>query len=135
MCWESWCIMTIQKLEHVGVQVRNIEASKGFYQGILGLELLDELDLPEGDQKLAFLGLNGEVILELIEGYNADLPAEGKVHHIAFTVSDIEAERTRIRNLGVTFISEEISELPNGSKYLFFAGPDGEWIEFFEPSK
>lgn len=127
--------MSIQKLEHVGVHVRNIEASKGFYQGILGLELLDEFNHPDGDKQLAFLGLDGQIIVELIEGYNADLPVEGKVHHIAFTVSDIEEERTRIRNLGVTFIDEGINELPNGAKYLFFAGPDGEWIEFFQSPK
>ncbi|MGA9287927.1 MAG: VOC family protein [Anaerobacillus sp.] len=127
--------MSIQKLEHVGVQVRNIEASKGFYQGIIGLELLDELTLPDGNKKLAFLGLEGEVIIELIEGYNSELPVEGKVHHIAFTVSDIEEERTRVRNLGVTFIDEGINVLPNGAKYLFFAGPDGEWIEFFQSPK
>ncbi|WP_347550112.1 VOC family protein [Pseudalkalibacillus hwajinpoensis] len=124
--------MGIQKLEHVGVQVRNIEASKGFYQGILGLELLDEFDHPDGDKKLAFLGINDNIIVELIEGYNPDLPVEGKVHHIAFTVFNIEEERTRIRDLGVTFIDEGINELPNGAKYLFFAGPDGEWIEFFQ---
>ncbi|MGB7998825.1 MAG: VOC family protein [Anaerobacillus sp.] len=127
--------MSIQKLEHVGVQVRNIEASKGFYQGIIGLELLDELTLPDGNKKLAFLGLEGEIIIELIEGYNSELPVEGKVHHIAFTVSDIEEERTRVRNLGVTFIDEGINVLPNGAKYLFFAGPDGEWIEFFQSPK
>ncbi|MBF0708735.1 VOC family protein [Alkalihalobacillus hwajinpoensis] len=124
--------MGIQKLEHVGVQVRNIEASKGFYQGIIGLELLDEFDHPDGDKKLAFLGLNGQILVELIEGYNPDLPAEGKVHHIAFKVENIEQERTRLHDLGVTFIDEEINTLPNGAKYLFFAGPDGEWLEFFE---
>ena len=82
--------MAIQKLEHIGVQVRNIEASKGFYQGMIGLELLDEFDHPDGDKKLAFLGFNGEILVELIEGYDSDLPTEGKVHHIAFTVKNIE---------------------------------------------
>ncbi|WP_273835414.1 VOC family protein [Guptibacillus sedimenti] len=126
--------MAIQKLEHIGVQVRNIEASKGFYQGMIGLELLDEFDHPDGDKKLAFLGFNGEILVELIEGYDSDLPTEGKVHHIAFTVKNIEQERTRLHDLGVTFIDEGINTLPNGAKYLFFAGPDGEWLEFYEPA-
>ncbi|MFN3730536.1 MAG: VOC family protein, partial [Fimbriimonadaceae bacterium] len=48
--------------------------------------------------KLAFLGFKGaqETQVELIEGYNDQLPQEGKVHHIAFTVDDIEAEIERI---------------------------------------
>ncbi|MEC3434806.1 VOC family protein, partial [Bacillus cereus] len=25
--------------------------------------------------------------------------------------------------------------LPDGTRYIFFAGPDGEWIEFFETER
>jgi lactoylglutathione lyase len=50
--------------------------------------------------KLAFLGINGEII----EGYNANLPAEGKVHHVAFTVEGIEREKERLQSLGVLLV-------------------------------
>jgi lactoylglutathione lyase len=127
--------MTVKKFEHVGIMVKDIETSKQFYQQIVGLELIDEMIHTNGEMKLAFLGINGEIIVELIEGYNANLPTEGKVHHVAFTVEGIEQEKERLQALGVSLVWEDITTLPNGAKYLFFLGPDGEWIEFYEPGK
>ena len=126
--------MAIQKLEHVGVQVKDIEKSIQFYQDIVGLQLIDRFPHTNPELTLAFLGLNGEIIIELIQGYNSDLPAEGKVHHVAFTVSNLKEERDRLKQLDVTFVDEQTTALPNGAQYLFFYGPDGEWIEFFQPS-
>jgi lactoylglutathione lyase len=127
--------MAVKKFEHVGIQVKDIETSKQFYQNVVGLELIDEIIHTDGVLKLAFLGLNGSIIVELIEGYNPNLPTEGKVHHVAFTVEGIEQEKERLQSLGITFVWEDITTLPNGAKYLFFLGPDGEWIEFYEPAK
>ena len=59
------------------------------------------------------------------------LPAEGKVHHICFKVDSLKEEIERLKKHGVTFLlGEEIETLPDGTRYIFFAGPDGEWIEF-----
>jgi lactoylglutathione lyase len=127
--------MAVKKFEHVGIQVKDIETSKQFYQNVVCLELIDEMIHTDGVLKLAFLGLNGSIIVELIEGYNPNLPTEGKVHHVAFTVEGIEQEKERLQSLGITFVWEDIPTLPNGAKYLFFLGPDGEWIEFYEPAK
>jgi lactoylglutathione lyase len=127
--------MAVKKFEHVGIQVKDIETSKQFYQNVVCLELINEIIHTDGVLKLAFLGLNGSIIVELIEGYNPNLPTEGKVHHVAFTVEGIEQEKERLQSLGVTFVWEDITTLPNGAKYLFFLGPDGEWIEFYEPAK
>lgn len=126
--------MATLKLEHVGVMVRNLESSIEFYQDIIGMKLKDTLVHTNGVIRLAFLGFDkeGETELELIEGYNDNLPIEGKVHHIAITVDDIEEEMNRIKSLDVKLIDTEITTLPNGSKYFFFHGPDGEWIEFFQ---
>ena len=42
----------------------------------------------------------------------------------------------RLLALGtVRFIDEEITTLPNGSRYIFFHGPDGEWIEIFQSTR
>lgn len=58
--------------------------------------------------------------MELIEGCRDALPAEGLVHHIPFTVDDIDAEFARIQSLGsVELIDQEIVTLPNGSRYFF----------------
>lgn len=128
--------MAVRKIEHVGIMVKHMETSIDFYKRVLGLELLGTLDHPNGTIKLAFLGAPGaaETQVELIEGYPGALSAEGKVHHIAFTVDDIETEIERISKLDVTFIDPDITALPNGARYRFFYGPDGEWIELFQPA-
>ncbi|MDO3678071.1 VOC family protein [Paenibacillus ehimensis] len=129
--------MARKKIEHVGIMVRDIDTSVQFYKDVVGLELKDKLVHTNGVVTLAFLGFNatGETELELVQGYNDGLPAEGKVHHVAFTVDDIEEEFARIKELDVRLIDQEITTLPNGSRYFFFYGPDGEWIEFFQSTR
>lgn len=124
--------MAVLGFEHVGIQIANIDRSITFYQEVVGLELLDQFIHTDGKMKLAFLGVDNQIIVELIEGYNPSLPDEGKVHHIAFKVDNIEAERKRLQDAKVEWIFEDITVLPNGAKYIFFRGPDKEWIEFFE---
>lgn len=129
--------MALKKIEHVGLMVADLQTSIAFYEKVVGLKLKDTLTHSNGVMKLAFLGFDqsGETELELIEGYNSSLPTEGKVHHIAFTVTNIEEELIRIRGLDVKLIDKELVTLPNGSRYFFFHGPDGEWIEFFESTR
>ncbi|HZH58534.1 MAG TPA: VOC family protein [Metabacillus sp.] len=124
--------MAVLGFEHVGIQIADIQRSISFYQEVVGLDLLDQFIHTDGKMKLAFLGVNDQIIVELIEGYNPDLPDEGKVHHIAFNVDNIEAEKKRLQDANVEWIFEDITVLPNGAKYIFFRGPDQEWIEFFE---
>ncbi|NRF94280.1 VOC family protein [Paenibacillus frigoriresistens] len=129
--------MAVLKMEHVGVMVANLEASIRFYEEVIGLKHKSTLLHTNGVIKLGFLGFEAlnETEVELIEGYNAGLPQEGKVHHLAFTVDDIEAEFTRIKGLGVEQLDTEITTLPNGSGYFFFNGLDGERIEFFQSKR
>jgi lactoylglutathione lyase len=130
--------MATKKIEHVGIMVADLERSIAFYENIVGLTLKDTLTHTNGVIRLAFMGFgqSAETELELISGYNDKLPQEGKVHHIAFTVDHIEEEFTRIRtNPDLKMIDSEITTLPNGSRYFFFYGPDGEWIEFFESTR
>ncbi|WP_248926538.1 VOC family protein [Paenibacillus hamazuiensis] len=129
--------MAGKKIEHVGIMVKDIEASIAFYRDIVGLELKYRMRHTNGVIELAFLGFANaeETELELVQGYNDKLPQEGKVHHIAFTVDDVEVEFVRIKTLPVQLIDQEITTLPNGSRYFFFYGPDGEWIEFFQTTR
>lgn len=126
--------MALKKFEHVGLQVKDLEASIQFYTEVLGLEFIEKQDHVDPSLKLAFLGLKDtkEPIIELISGYNPNLPTEGKVHHIAFTVDNIDEEIARLKELDVTFIDEAVTTLPSGAKYIFFNGPDGEWVELFQ---
>jgi len=130
--------MAIQKLEHVGLMVKDIKRSLDFYIEVLGLRHIRTMPHSNGVITLAFLAYpeQDDIALELIEGYNDSLPAEGKVHHLAFTVTNIEEEFTRIKARGDIQLKDyELTILPDGSKYFFFYGPDGELLELFEPGK
>lgn len=129
--------MAVMKLEHVGVMVANLEASIAFYVNVIGLRHKGTLLHTNGVIRLGFLGFEAknETEVELVEGYNANLPQEGKVHHLAFTVDDVDAEFARIQGLEVDQLDTEITTLPNGSRYFFFNGLDGERIEFFQSTR
>ena len=129
--------MAVLKMEHVGVMVANLEASIRFYDKVIGLKHKGTILHSNGVIRLGFLGFEAqnETEVELVEGYNASLPQEGKVHHLAFTVDDVEAEFTRIQGLEVEQLDTEITTLPNGSRYFFFNGLDGERIEFFQSTR
>ncbi|WP_028611154.1 VOC family protein [Paenibacillus harenae] len=126
--------MAKMRLDHVGVMVKNIDMSITFYTDILGFGLKGRTLHTNGVIELAFLGFKDdqETELELIQGYNDSLPVEGKVHHFAILVSDVEAEFERLKQLNVSFVDESITTLPNGYRYFFVQGPDGERIELFQ---
>lgn len=130
--------MAVRKIEHTGIMVRQLEPSIRFYEDVIGMKLKDTLVHTNGVIRLAFLAFPGadESELELVEGYSDRLPEEGRVHHLAFRVDDAEAELKRVKALGhVDLIDQELVTLPNGSRYFFFKGPDGEWLEFFQNTR
>ncbi|SEN83464.1 VOC family protein [Paenibacillus sp. OV219] len=128
--------MAVRKLEHVGVMVSNLEDSIKFYTEVVGLKYLYTLTHNNGVIRLGFLaGADGqESEVELIEGYPGELSEEGRTHHLAFTVDDVEAELERIKGLGVPLKETEITTLSNGARYFFFYGPDREYLEMFQPA-
>lgn len=134
---KGWIALAVKKLEHVGLMVKDIEASIHFYTQVVGMEFKGKLVHTNPAITLAFLGFSGstETELELIQGYNENLPEEGKVHHIAFAVDNLEEEIERLKKSDVVFIDTDITTLPNGSRYIFFKGPDGEWLELFESTR
>lgn len=126
--------MAIRKIEHIGIMVRSLETSIPFYVETLGLRHRDTVLHSNGVLRLAFLSFpeHPETEVELIEGFKGALAPDGQVHHIAFTVDDIEAEYARIRQLGVEGLDDGITTIPDVSRYFFFRGPDGENIEMFQ---
>jgi len=125
----------IHKLEHIGVMVKDMDASIRFYTEVLGLKLVKRDRLADGVE-LSFLSFPGSdnIEIELIGRGHDGLPDNGLVHHIAFTVSDIQAEIDRLKSLGVKLMDETPRTILKGDRIAFFFGPDGERLEFFQPA-
>lgn len=123
------------RLAHAMIQVRDLEAAIAFYEGVLGLIVVERHSYDGA--ALAYLrSQGGEVELELLseEPWRyAGAPEKGR-NHIAFTVADVAAEHARLRALGIA--CGEVSDYrANGrlqTRFFYFYDPEGNEIEILE---
>ena len=103
--------MGLSKINHIGIAVKDLEASKRFYEESLGLTVKHEETL--GEMKIAFIPI-GEVNVELIQstteqGVIAKFIAkrgEG-IHHIAYEVDDIDGALEKLKDQGIKMVDEK----------------------------
>ncbi len=105
-----------QAINHIGIAVRSIAAHQDFYERILGMRF--EATETISDQKVNvgffLIGQPGnEIRLELLEPTSNDSPVakfiekrgEG-LHHIAYTVSNIQERIQQLKKAGIKMIDE-----------------------------
>ena len=115
--------MGLNKINHIGIAVKDLEASKRFYEESLGLAVDHEETL--GEMKIAFIPI-GEVNVELIqstteEGVIAKFIAkrgEG-IHHIAYEVDDIDGALERLKDQGIKLVDEKPRPGAHGTRVAF----------------
>ncbi|GAB4275609.1 MAG: methylmalonyl-CoA epimerase [Deferrisomatales bacterium] len=101
-----------QKINHIGIAVRDIEEAARFYTEHLGLEIGGIEEVPDQKVKVAFLPI-GEVRLELVQPTSPDSPVAKFLekngpgfHHIAYQVEDAGAEVERLLAEGVRMVDQ-----------------------------
>jgi methylmalonyl-CoA/ethylmalonyl-CoA epimerase len=102
----------VQALNHIGIAVRSIEAQRPFYEGTLGAVFEGVEDVPSQKVRVAFFRV-GDVRLELLEPSDptstiaAFLEKRGEgLHHVAFTVADIQARIAELKQSGLRMIDD-----------------------------
>ena len=117
--------MTIKKIDHIGIVVKDIEAALKVYRDALGLELTRVEFVPEQAVKIAFLP-TGESEIELVQPTTDDsriasyLAKRGEgVHHICLEVGDIEATLAQMAAQGLELIDQKPRVRSGGQKYAF----------------
>ena len=103
----------MNKVEHIGIAVNNLEAACSLYEKLLNTTIYKTEDIATEGVKTAFLQ-TGPNKIELLEALNADSPiakfitkkGEG-IHHIAFEVDDIVVEMARLKSEGFVLLSDE----------------------------
>ncbi len=103
----------IKKISHIGIAVKNLEASKDIYRMLFQTEPTDNEIVTEQKVKVSKFKL-GESTIELIEATSEDSPiakfitkrGEG-VHHIAYESDDINSELIRIESEGFELLNKE----------------------------
>jgi len=118
----------IKGLSHIGIRVTDIERSIDFYKR-LGFTLDNEVSV---HVRLAFMSA-GTCLIELVEDKGETRQA-GVVDHIAIAVDGIEDVVAAVKAKGIEIDETTIArhDILGGVKNVFFAGPDGERLEFFE---
>ncbi len=102
----------VNKIEHVGIAVKDLEASNEIFEKLLGVPNYKIEEVLSEGVKTSFFK-SGPNKIELLEATNEDSPiakyiekkGEG-VHHIAFAVDDITAEIERLKGEGFIVLNE-----------------------------
>jgi methylmalonyl-CoA/ethylmalonyl-CoA epimerase len=102
----------MNKIEHIGIAVKNLNSSIDIYQKILDTDCYKTELVASENVNTAFLKV-GENKIELLEATSDNSPiakflankGEG-IHHIAFAVDDILAEMERLKKEGFTLLNE-----------------------------
>ena len=118
------------KIEHIGIAVKNIETSNALFKKLLGVEHYKmEAVVTEGVMTSFFK--TGESKIELLEATREDSPiakfiekkGEG-IHHIAFDVTDIRSEMARLQAEGFILLNAEPKRGAD-NKLVCFLHPKG----------
>ncbi len=133
----------IEKIDHIGIAVRNIKKTSELLSNILELKVTGEENVEEQKVKVIFLAL-GDSELELLESTSPEGPVarfiekkgEG-IQHIAFRVNDIEKALKKLKKEGVRLIDEKPRYGAGGAKIAFLhpKGTNGILIELCERNK
>jgi len=124
----------LRKIEHVGIQVRNLDRSIAFYSEVLGLTLRKRVRLNETTE-LAFLPLGDSEIELICKSTEYTFAREGIVNHLTFRVDDVAGILDHLRKHGVELIHQQPLFMEKlGTRIAFFWGPDGEKLELFSPN-
>jgi catechol 2,3-dioxygenase-like lactoylglutathione lyase family enzyme len=137
----------IDRMDHLNIVVTDLEAAKEFF-ALLGFTegIAAELDSPFLTRLAGIEATSGRFValhhpgsnvsIELLK-FDAGSFSEHGIgradrigfRHLAFAVSDIEAEVQRLREHGIQFISDIQTWEKTGKKLVYFHGPDGILLE------
>ena len=101
------------KVEHIGIAVKDLNASISLYEQLLGSPCYKTESVASEQVETAFF-LQNHTKIELVASTDPagviakfiEKKGEG-LHHIAFEVPDIVAEMDRLKNAGFTLLNEQ----------------------------
>ena len=101
------------KVEHIGIAVNSLASSVPLYEKLLNSQCY-KTESVEGEKVNTAFFKQGETKIELLESSVPDgvisrfIDKKGEgIHHIAFEVSDIESEMTRLQKEGFVLLDEK----------------------------
>jgi len=118
----------MEKIDHIGIAVNNLEHGNLFYKKLLGKAPYKVESVKSEGVNTSFFKM-GESKVELLEDSTGDsaiakfLKSNGEgLHHVAYGVDDIKGEMKRLKEEGFILIDEEPRR-----------GADDKWVAFIHP--
>lgn len=106
----------MQKIEHIGLAVENIEESEKLFADLFDVEPYKREMVEDQKVLTSFLRI-GNSKLELLQSTDSNGVISkfinkkgGGFHHIAFAVSDLELEMARLKNKGFQLLQDKPSK-------------------------
>ncbi len=121
-------MLGLEKIEHIGIAVKNLEESNLLFEKILTTKCY-KIEEVKSENVITSFFQNGPNKIELIQATTADSPiakfiekrGEG-IHHIAFSVKNIKNEMQRLRAEGCLLLNNE-PKLGADNKLVCFVHP------------
>ena len=102
----------MQKIEHIGIAVDDIDKSNALFAKIFGKENYKS-EVVESEGVLTSFFQIGDSKIELVAGTNSESPIakylsknRTGMHHIAFAVDNIKKEMMRLKSEGIRLLNE-----------------------------
>lgn len=133
----------LNRIDHVGVAVADLDAALALYRDGLGMELEHRETVTEQGVDAALLGV-GEGHVELLAPLGPDTPVgrylakrDPGIHHVAYAVDDIDAALAALRAAGLRLIDEQPRAGIRGSRVAFLhpAALGGVLTEIVQPAE
>lgn len=139
----------IQNIRHSGIVVHNLQDSLHFYEELLGLKIIKQMDecgsyidnaLGLHAAKVTTVKLsvpNGEMIELLKYQSHKSEQTERKIYdigltHIAFTVNNLDDVYNKLKNHNIAFLSPPQCSPDGYAKLAFCKAPEGTFVELVE---
>jgi methylmalonyl-CoA/ethylmalonyl-CoA epimerase len=118
----------MNKLEHIGIAVSNLEESNRLFERLLGVAHYKIEEVASEGVRTSFFKV-GDIKIELLEATKPESPiakfiekrGEG-IHHLAFATPNIEQQISNTKEAGFTLLNETPKE-----------GADNKLIAFLHP--
>lgn len=127
------------RLDHVALQVADMDRAIEFYRDIIGLPLMFKQEDREHGEVFAFLELEGGN-LELLSRIDTEgqplpfaplRPEKPWCPHVALSVDDIDAAVAQLARHGIVPLDGPLI-IPGKVRWLYFADPDDNVIEYVQ---
>jgi len=118
--------LPVRAVHHVARLTKRLEASRKFYCDVLGFREIERANFKFPGAWLYSYGVQ----IHLIVNDAAPDPAseiQTRVNHLALHVDDIERTEALLREHGIAYRVSHVAD--TDIKQLFFADPDGHYIE------